>query len=216
MATEKKLNTMNATTKYIIYGTSALLLAVVGVVLYKRRKKLKSKSMKTNFFSMKELNKHNSPLSETVENSLLALRDEVLNPARIIYNKPIYVSSCYRSPEVNAKTTGASKNSQHTIGQAADIQPLKWEIKDLKCRAELEQIYNAIVQNGNYDQLLLEQRANGTQRWIHVSWKGANGQNRHEIRLMNNDKTDRRENQDRPDGLYSDVPELAFKNYWRV
>ena len=34
---------------------------------------------------------------------------------------PIYVNSGYRSPEQNANTPGASKNSQHTLGKAMDV-----------------------------------------------------------------------------------------------
>lgn len=46
---------------------------------------------------------------------------DVLEDIRAHFNKPVIVTSGYRTPEYNAKIGGA-KNSQHTKGTAADIK----------------------------------------------------------------------------------------------
>ena len=45
---------------------------------------------------------------------------ENLELLRRFFNKPITINSGYRSPEHN-KAVGGAKNSQHKLGQAADI-----------------------------------------------------------------------------------------------
>ena len=49
------------------------------------------------------------------------LRDNVLNPAREAYGAPIYITSGYRCPQLNAAVGGAA-TSQHTKGEAADVK----------------------------------------------------------------------------------------------
>ena len=46
---------------------------------------------------------------------------DVLEDIRAHFNKPVIVTSGYRTPEYNAKIGGV-KNSQHTKGTAADIK----------------------------------------------------------------------------------------------
>lgn len=46
---------------------------------------------------------------------------DVLEDIRTHFNKPVIVTSGYRTPEYNAKIGGV-KNSQHTKGAAADIK----------------------------------------------------------------------------------------------
>lgn len=87
---------------------------------------------------------------------LALLAVEVLEPARQAYGKPIRVTSGYRSERLN-KAVGGKPNSQHMRGQAAD----------LVCD-DLEELYDIIQAQGNYDQLLLEY--NGKSKWIHVSY----------------------------------------------
>ena len=87
---------------------------------------------------------------------LALLAVEVLEPARQAYGKPIRVTSGYRSERLN-KAVGGKPNSQHLRGQATD----------LVCD-DLEELYDIIQAQGNYDQLLLE--SNGKSKWIHVSY----------------------------------------------
>jgi zinc D-Ala-D-Ala carboxypeptidase len=79
-----------------------------------------------------------------------------MQEVRDLINAPIHISSGYRSPMVNAAVGGA-RNSQHTLGQAADFTapffgtPL--------------QIARAIAASKlEFDQLICE----GT--WVHISF----------------------------------------------
>lgn len=53
---------------------------------------------------------------------------EVLEDIRDHFNKPVIITSGYRTPDYNAKIGGV-KNSQHTKGTAADIK-----VKDVTAR----------------------------------------------------------------------------------
>lgn len=80
------------------------------------------------YFTIKELCKSttaiqrkidNTPNSEIV-NNLTLLVDNILDPLREKYGKPITVNSGYRCPALN-KAVNGSKTSQHVKGLAADI-----------------------------------------------------------------------------------------------
>ena len=106
-----------------------------------------------------------------VEENLRALVDEVLDPLRERYGKPIYVNSGYRCPELN-RLIGGAVNSQHMRGEAADIRPVKSE--KLKAKSELDELVRIIIANGKFDQLIIYPT------FIHVSWR-RRGNNRHVI-----------------------------------
>jgi uncharacterized protein YcbK (DUF882 family) len=92
-----------------------------------------------------------------------ALVHEVLDPAREKLGSPIVVNSGYRCPKHN-KEVGGATNSQHLLGQAADI---RFQVSGFK----IQDLAKAIVENGKYDQLILYPT------FVHVSWKRT-GQNR--------------------------------------
>ena len=80
------------------------------------------------YFTIKELCKSstatlkridNTPNSEIV-NNLEQLVDNILDPLREAYGKPIKVNSGYRCEALNV-AVGGSKTSQHRYGLAADI-----------------------------------------------------------------------------------------------
>ena len=109
------------------------------------------------------------------ENNLVALVDNVLDPARQKYGKAVHVSSGYRCPQLNTLIHGALE-SQHLKGEAADIYT------DAGPQGNLE-LAKVIIASGRFDQVILE-NVPGTSlmpQWIHVSWK-RNGRNRGEIR----------------------------------
>lgn len=63
---------------------------------------------------------NNTPNAE-VKAALKRLAVEVLQPIRDAWGQPIVVSSGYRCQRLNA-LVGGVKNSQHVLGQAADIK----------------------------------------------------------------------------------------------
>ena len=117
----------------------------------------------------------NTPPHDVTQN-LTALVNNVLDPARARWHRPIYVTSGYRCPRLNASVGGAV-GSQHTKGEAADI------VAAPSSRHSNYQLGRLIAQLGNYDQLIFEDtgRLDLLPEWIHVSYK-RNGPNRHEIR----------------------------------
>ena len=106
-------------------------------------------------------NRHidNTPTPEVIEN-LSALCRNVLEPARVSFGAPIYITSGYRCPALN-KAVGGKPTSQHLRGEAADLQVRGVE--------NLRSLYNIIKSRGMFDQLLYEN--NGATKWIHVSYK---------------------------------------------
>ena len=82
------------------------------------------------------------------EENLKALVDEVLDPLREAYGRPIRVNSGYRCPRLN-NLVGGTPNSQHMRGEAADIQPVVGN------EADLPELARILIENGKFDQLIL-------------------------------------------------------------
>lgn len=106
---------------------------------------------------------------EIVEMKKLA--KEIFEPLREWANEPIRVNSFYRSAEL-CEAIGSKATSQHTKGQAIDIDAL-----GDKTNADL---FNFIRENLNFDQLIWEFGDDENPDWIHVSYVSPNG-NRNRI-----------------------------------
>ena len=93
---------------------------------------------------------------------------EILEPVRAKFEKPVLITSGFRSLEVNRKL-GSSDSSQHCKGQAVDFEIVG--VANIKVAYWLQA-------NVDFDQLILEYyRPDDDQHgWIHVSYneKGAN------------------------------------------
>ena len=101
----------------------------------------------------------NSPTPEHIRNIQLLVKF-VLQPLREALNKPIKVTSGYRSESLN-KLIGGSKRSQHCKGQAADIQFRVDGVMDNKA------IWDKIIELGlPFDQMINEFEFS----WIHISY----------------------------------------------
>ena len=98
-----------------------------------------------------------------VDANIEALVDNILDPAREHYGKPIYVNSGFRCPLHNT-TVGGVRASQHIQGEAADITAGSPE--------ENHQLAKIIVQQGKFDQLILENTGEKDllPQWVHVSY----------------------------------------------
>ena len=90
----------------------------------------------------------------------------LLEPARQVVG-PILINSGFRNSRVNA-LVGGVKNSQHLIGQAADIRP-----KDPR---QFQRLVDFLKAHALTDQLLT---GNG---WLHISWNPF-GTPRHDVRV---------------------------------
>ena len=120
------------------------------------------------FFTIKELTKSdtakrrgitNIPNKEE-ENNLIALVENILDPLREAYGKPIIVTSGYRCEELN-RLVGGSKNSQHRVGMAVDIRTIPDTVEENK------KLYDLIISlNLPFDQLINEHNFD----WVHVSY----------------------------------------------
>lgn len=98
--------------------------------------------------------------------ALTALVDNVLDPLRSWYGKPLTVSSGYRCPELNKAVKG-SPTSQHMKGEAADI--------DTGDRGQNKLLFDYIQRNLPFDQLIDESNFS----WVHVSFR--EGHNRKQV-----------------------------------
>lgn len=125
-------------------------------------------------FNLNELIKSDTALRKGIENSpsnavivnLTALVNNVLQPIRDYYNKPVKINSGYRSPELNA-LIGGSKTSDHCFGYAADIEISTISNPDLA---------KWILNNLKFTQVILEFYTQGIPNsgWVHVSFNSAN------------------------------------------
>ena len=122
--------------------------------------------MAMKYFTFNELcrsetaSKHkidNTPSAEIIAN-LTALVDNVLDPLREVWGRPIIVTSGYRCEALN-KLVGGVPTSQHKQGQAADIST--GSIEDNKKLFDL-----AIKLKLPYDQIIDEYGY----KWVHISY----------------------------------------------
>lgn len=107
----------------------------------------------------------NTPNEEQIE-SLRLLCENILQPVRNHFGKPVKISSGFRSPAVN-QAAGGSVNSDHCKGQACDF-----EIDGVPNPELAEWIEN----NLKYTQLILEFYTQGQPNsgWIHTSFNPKN------------------------------------------
>lgn len=107
-------------------------------------------------------------LPPSMKANIVALVDNVLDPAREQFGGPVVVNSGYRCQKHNLEVGGVA-NSQHLRGEAADIH----------C-ADNERLAKIIEANGRFDQMIRYLDKRGKIRFIHVSWKRLGG-NRHQV-----------------------------------
>jgi zinc D-Ala-D-Ala carboxypeptidase len=105
---------------------------------------------------------NNEPDDWTIEN-LRAIAEEVFQPIRKAFGCPIYVSSGYRSEELNV-AIGGSVRSQHVQGRALDLDA------DVFGRCTNGEIFQYILNNLTFDQLIWEFGDQDNPDWVHVSY----------------------------------------------
>jgi zinc D-Ala-D-Ala carboxypeptidase len=119
----------------------------------------------------------NNPSPDQIDN-LKSLCINVLQPIRSEFDKPVIISSGFRSSEL-CIAIGSKPTSQHAEGKAADLEIPGVDNMELAMW---------IKNNLNFDQLILEFYKDGEPNsgWIHVSWNGDDNRNQ-TLRAMRND-----------------------------
>ena len=110
----------------------------------------------------------NNPSPDQIDN-LKSLCINVLQPIRSEFDKPVIISSGFRSAEL-CINIGSKPTSQHAEGKAADLEIPGVDNMELAMW---------IKNNLNFDQLILEFYKDGQPNsgWVHVSWNGDNNRN---------------------------------------
>ena len=122
----------------------------------------------TKNFSLQEMTKSQTALRKGIDNTptpdkiepLTLLCEKVLQPVRDHFDRPVIITSGYRSPEL-CVAIGSKVTSQHTKGQAADF-----EVPGV---SNME-VAQWIADNCEFDQLILECFTGGNTGWIHCSY----------------------------------------------
>ena len=116
----------------------------------------------------------NKPTDDDID-ALRHLCNEVLQPLRDFYKRPIVVSSGFRCKTLN-RVVGGSLSSQHLKGEAADIVFPNLSVAiDWMC---------FISHNCTFDQMLLERNRRSGAEWLHVSCCRNIVKNRHQIKIV--------------------------------
>lgn len=103
---------------------------------------------------------NNTPTPEIIEN--LKVVAAQVQKVRDHFGKPLIISSGYRSEKLNSAIGGA-RNSQHTKGEAIDIQSTNGYTN--------ADIFNYIKNNLDFDQLIWEYGTRKEPKWVHISYR---------------------------------------------
>jgi uncharacterized protein YcbK (DUF882 family) len=91
----------------------------------------------------------------------IQLCENVFEPIRKHLGKPIKISSGFRCYQLN-KLIGGSSSSQHTFGEAFDL-----ELTDRK-------LFDWIIKNLEFDQAIYEFGNDAHANWFHISYRKGN------------------------------------------
>lgn len=138
------------------------------------------------YFTLEELLRSDTALSKRIDNSpswevveqLRRLVEDILDPLRAAWGRPIKVSSGYRCPRLNQAVGGAA-TSVHKLGAAADLQT----------SGDFAKFRDFVVcwlkdNRVPFDQLLIEKNKKTGAKWLHIGRVNNAGQQRGEIKVM--------------------------------
>lgn len=133
--------------------------------------------------SAKRLSISNVPNGGQIER-MKTLAQKIYEPVREHVGVPLYISSFFRSEELNRKLKGA-KGSQHTTGEAMDIDAQVYAGTTNKI------ILDYIKNNLEFDQLIHEAGTDTEPDWVHVSftYKYPNRKEVLRMKVVNGKKT---------------------------
>lgn len=119
----------------------------------------------------------NMPTEEHIKNFKL-LAENVFEPIRNHFGKPIHISSGYRSAALN-KAIGGAANSQHCTGEAIDI-----DMDGHAGGVTNKMVFDFIKDNLNFDQLIWEFGTDANPDWVHVSYESTGKQRKQILRAV--------------------------------
>ena len=128
----------------------------------------------------KRLGLNNTP-DEWVTENLRQVAINVFQPLRDAFGCPIYVSSGYRSADLNT-AIGGSKRSQHVEGRALDLDA------DVFGHCTNSQIFHWLKENAEFDQLIWEFGDSDNPDWVHVSYVYGGDNRKRCLRAVRDDK----------------------------
>jgi hypothetical protein len=117
----------------------------------------------------------NMPTLEHIEN-FKKLAENIFQPIRKHFGKPIHISSGYRSAALN-KAIGGASSSQHCTGEAIDIDMDGTTIMNAE-------IFNYIKNNLSFDQLIWEFGTDKNPDWVHVSYESTGKQRKQVLKAI--------------------------------
>ena len=117
----------------------------------------------------------NMPTPEHIEN-FKKLAENIFQPIRKHFGKPIHISSGYRSAALN-KAIGGASSSQHCTGEAIDIDMDGTAITNAE-------IFNYIKNNLSFDQLIWEFGTDKNPDWVHVSYESTGKQRKQILKAV--------------------------------
>ena len=124
----------------------------------------------------------NSPTLEHIEN-MKALAENIFQPIRDHFGVPIYISSGYRYEALN-NAIGGSKTSQHSKGQAIDLD------RDAHSQPHNSDLFIFVKDNLDFDQMIWEFGTDDNPDWVHISYN-PDGKQRNQLLVAYKDSNNR-------------------------
>lgn len=139
-----------------------------GLILFKDEK-TKTMERISKHISYSEATKSSAAKAAKVDNtpgvvelaSMRLLAENVFEPLREWYGKPIKINSFYRSKALNT-AVGGSSTSDHVKGMAIDL--------DTPSNAENKKLFDWLKDNVEYTQLIWEYGDKSGPDWVHISY----------------------------------------------
>ena len=119
----------------------------------------------------------NTPSQEVV-NNLKYLCENVMQPLRDWYGKPINITSGYRSPKLN-KAIGGSTTSDHCLGCAIDFTLPKEDYKEVFEYIKANLPHDQIINEFNFQWIHVSFRSSGNRKQSLAAYKNAIGQTKY-------------------------------------
>ena len=145
----------------------------------------------TENLSLAEVTKSATAIRMSIANTpsathLIALKEvskNIFQPCREHFGKPLAVTSGYRSEALNEAINGSSKTSQHSKGEALDLDA------DVFGGFSNAELFNYIKDHLDFDQLIWEFGNNNNPAWVHCSYKTRGNRNEVLIAIKTNNQT---------------------------